>query len=112
MTYFNKDENRGWSKTQIKKVIKEEHPGWDDSRCLELASAIYRELNRANKALYDNNKRHFERTIPFSFNPLLEEEKFGEFRKQEEYITYYKDAIHEKVIRLMRKEMDEEERGK
>lgn len=75
-----------------------------------MAEVIYRELNRLNRNMYNNTDRFFKHTIPFSFNLLLEDGNIEEFKKYEEYIEYYKDVLDDKIIKMIIKDLDTEEK--
>lgn len=111
MDNFNRDnkKNIGWSKQQLFEEYKKEHSEWSNKKCKKQAELIYKELNKMNFNLYYNNKKYLEHNVPFSFNPLLEEGYFEEFRKSEQYQQNFKNEVSEKAIKMIIKDLDKEE---
>ncbi len=106
---FKHIENTGWSKKQLFNLYKKENPNWDDDKCLEKAKLIYKELNRLNANMYNNNKTFFEHNIPLSYSPLLEEGYFGEFRKTDQYKFDCQSVHNIKIIKKIVKQLDNKE---
>ena len=49
---------------------KIENPDWSWKQCWEKARHIYKELNRLNANMVNNNKTFFKMNTPFSFYDL------------------------------------------
>lgn len=103
---YNKHrENIGWLPKQIFNLYKKENPEWDDDECWEKADLIYKELNRINIKSYRNEQRFWKHNTPFSFNPLLEDGKFEEFRKTQQYKDDYNKWIDDKATKMLIKQL-------
>jgi len=50
---------------------------------------------------YRNEQQFWEHNIPFSFNPLLEEGNFEEFRKTQQYRDNFNEWIDRKATRMI-----------
>lgn len=106
---FNKFHNYKWSKKQLFNLYKKDNPDWDDDKCIEMASLVYKELNRLNYNMYSNDVKFFNHTTPFSFNSYLEDGNFDEFKKDRYYIENYKKDINHKIIKYIIKDLNKED---
>ena len=74
--YIMKDnKNAEWTMEDVAHQYKIENPDWAWKKCWVKAKAIYRELNKSNNEVWENNKRYFQMNTPFSFF----DNKDGEF---------------------------------
>jgi len=102
-------DNNGWTKKQLANQYKKDNPQWDNNKCLEKANIIFKELNRLNTNMQNNDNNFFNHTVPFSYSPFLEEELFDDFRKTDQYKLDCQNEQNNKIIKMIVKQLDNKE---
>ena len=61
------DRNFKWTKKDIANQYKKENPNWSWNKCWSKAKIIYKELNKLNREMWNDNKNYYKIFKPFSF---------------------------------------------